>query len=68
MVCVRTESQSSFVGPQMPEHFKYYVVELTDAASDNIVCHLLGVNSFIASALQAGGKVAVHDLTGLLLR
>lgn len=53
------------VAPPFPETFQYKHLKILDCAAETINEHFAETSSFIASALEEGGRVLVHCIRGV---
>ncbi|XP_033209319.1 serine/threonine/tyrosine-interacting protein B-like [Belonocnema kinseyi] len=65
IVCVRQDIEAHFIKPNFPDKFKYLVLNIADAATENIIQHFQRVRTFIDDALREGGQVLVHGNAGI---
>lgn len=64
IVCVRSPAEAKIVKPNFPEQMQYFVVEISDKNSQNIIQYFPQVKRFIDGCLQSSGKVLVHGMVG----
>ncbi|XP_071441359.1 serine/threonine/tyrosine-interacting protein B-like [Hetaerina americana] len=65
IVCVRQELEANFIRPNLPNHFKYLILDVADCVTENIIPHFPKVRDFIDGCLSSGGKALVHGNAGI---
>ncbi|TIA92521.1 hypothetical protein E3P99_00550 [Wallemia hederae] len=59
IICIRGEAEAVFVRPRFPDLFSYLVLDVRDSEEQNLIRIYPQARSYIADALQMGGKVLI---------
>lgn len=66
IVCVRQEKEAHFIRPQFNDGaFTYLILDIADAATENIIRFFPKVRQFVDEALAKNRKVLVHGNNGI---
>lgn len=65
IICIRQAVEAHFIRPNFPETFKYMVLDIADAATENIIQHFAKVKKFLDDCWLSGGKALIHGNAGI---